>query len=61
MDAESFGTLKLCFSTNPSSQLVYIDFGLISNSVLLFRAIFLLLESITEIMYKPVFFDFFRS
>ena len=58
---QSFGPLKSYFSTNPSSQVVYADFGLISNSVPLFRAFFLLLESITEIMCKPVFFDFFSS
>ena len=28
------------FSSNPSSRLVYTDFGLISNRVLLFRAFF---------------------
>ena len=47
------------FSSNPSSRPVYTDFELISNSALLFKAFFMLLESITEIKCKPafVFFD----
>ena len=44
--------------SSSSSRLVYTDFGLISNHVLLFRAFFLLLETITEIRCKPAFFEF---
>ena len=47
------------FLSNPSSKLAYMDFGLISNRVLLFIAFFLLLESSTETSYEPVFFNFF--
>ena len=49
-----FGLVKTEFFLKPSSRLVYTDFGLISNRVLLFRAFLLLLESITKIRCKPV-------
>ena len=52
---------KMEFSSNPSTRLACVDFELITNRVLLFRAFFLLLESITEIRPKPVFFYFFSS
>ena len=39
---------------NTSSRLEYAEFVFISNRVLLFRAFFLLPESITEISFKPV-------
>ena len=35
-----FRLVETEFSSNPSSRLVYTDFGLISNRVLLFRAFF---------------------
>ena len=56
-----FRLVETDFSSNPSSRLVYTDFWLISNGVLLFRVFSLLLDSITEIRCKPVFFDFFSS
>ena len=57
-----FWLLETKFSSNTSSsRLVHTDFRLISNSVLLFRVFFLLLESITEIRCKPIFFNFFSS
>ena len=49
------------FSLNTSSQIVYTDFGLISNPVLLFRDFFSAAGSIAEIRCKPVFFDSFSS
>ena len=55
-----FRLVETEFSLDPSSRLVYTDFGLISNLVF-FRSFFLVLESITEIRCKPVFFDFFSS
>ena len=55
-ESSFFRLLKTEFSSNPSSRLMYTDFGLISNHVLLLKAFFLLLESITEIKCKPVFF-----
>ena len=56
-----FRLVETEFSSNPFSRLVCMYFGLISNLVLLFGAFFLLLESITEIRRKPVFFDLFSS
>ena len=49
------------FSLNTSSQIVYTDFGLISNPVLLFRDFFSAAGSIAEIRCKPGFFDSFSS
>ena len=56
-----FRPMETEFPSNPSSRLVYTDFGLISNRVLLFKALFLLLESNTEIRCKPLSYDFFSS
>ena len=56
-----FRLVETEFSSNPSWLLVHMDFGLISNRVLLFRAFFLSLERITEIKCKPVFIDFLVS
>ena len=56
-----FQLLETEFSSVTSSRLGYTDFGLVSNRPLLFRAFFLLLESITEIRCKLVFFYFFSS
>ena len=56
-----FLVVRTEFSSNPSARLVRTDFGLIQNSVFLFRPFFLLQESITEIKCKPVFFNSFSS
>ena len=50
-----FGLVETEFSSNPSSRLVYTDFGSLSNHALLFRAFFLLLESITELDVNQFF------
>ena len=60
-ESSLFQLVETEFSSNPSSRLVYTDFGLISNRMLLFRAFLLLLESIPEIRCKLVFFEFFSS
>ena len=49
-----FQLVEMEFSSNPSSRLVYTEF----QTVCFYSELFLLLESITEIGCKPVFFDF---
>ena len=54
-----FRLVETEFSSDPSSRLVYTDFGLVSNSVFLFRAFFLLPENISDISCKSVSINFF--
>ena len=48
-----FQLMETEFSSNPSSRLVYTDFGLISNLVLLFRAFLLLKLGVNQ--FSPIF------
>ena len=57
-----FRLLETQFSSNPLLRLMYMNFGLISNHALLFRAFFLLImESISELRCKPIFFNYSSS
>ena len=55
-----FGLVETEFLSNRSLGLLYKDLGHF-ETVFLFGAFFLLLENITEIRCKPVFFGFFSS
>ena len=63
-----FWLVETEFSSDPSSRLVYTDFGLTSNMIVpcfkqfsFIQSFFcVLLESITEIKYKPAFFRYFH-
>ena len=55
-----FGLVETEFLSNPSLGLLYKDLGHFETAFL-FGAFFLLLENITEIRCKPVFFGFFSS
>ena len=57
-----FRLVETALLLNPSLQLVHVEFGLVSNHMLLLRGLLsLLVESIIEIRCKLIFFNFFNS